>query len=560
MKKARVGEGKKAPRPTLSKLNDCPFFVKCKQNKENKRWRFYVQVGYHNHALAKVGVGHSIAAQLSQSQKDLVKSMTRTGAKPRYILKHLHSQDPNCAAGSKTIYNQVQKMKNDDMEGRSIVQEVFKLANKENTFIRYTSSKNAIENIFWTPNVSRRLANTFHTVFMIDCTYKTNRYKLPLLHIVGVTSTDMSFSAGFALLSSEREEQYTWALRMFREALSIDNRPSAIITDRDLALMNALAVVFPNTKVLLCRWHIQNDVKAYVRKNVEDKKLWKPLLDKWSWITYSEDESDVDRLLLEVNELSVVVYEYMRNTWIDKFKEMFVEAWVRKVLHLGNTSTSRVEGLHGVLKKWLETSSGDLVTNWKAIESLIESQINRINASFETSLFKFPKSLIGLEWCKLLRESVSIAAIKKIKEEIARIDFVQSNADLCGCLVRNTLGLPCAHELWMIFQKRKTIPANALHTHWRKLAVDEMPKGSYDNEGGCHPQVLFNIFMEKYNRETEDNKLIMLNRLKEAIDPQYTGLQEPPVLTKGRGRPRGAQGKKFTNPDEDDSTKRDPSY
>ena len=264
-------------------------------------------------------------------------------------------------------------MKIDDMGGRSIVQEVFKLADKENTFIRYTSSNNSIENIFWTPNISRSLASTFHTVFMLDCTYKTNRYKLPLLHIVGVTSTDISFSAGFALLSSEKEEQYIWALRMFREALSKDNRPSCIITDRDLALMNALSIVFPDTKLLLCRWHIHNDVKAYVRKHVEDKKLWKPLLDKWRWITYSEDESDVDRLLVEVNELSVIVYEYMKKTWIEKFKEMFVEAWVKKVLHLGNTSTSRVEGVHGVLKKWLETASGDLVTNWKAVESLIDT-------------------------------------------------------------------------------------------------------------------------------------------------------------------------------------------
>ena len=499
-----------------------------------------MQVGYHNHPLAKKGgEGHSIAAQLTQSQKDLVKAMARAGAKPRYILKHLQSQDPQCAATSKTIYNHVQQIKIDDMEGRSIVQEVFKLADKEKTFIRHTSSDNAIESIFWSPNSSRRLANTFHTVFMIDCTYKTNRYKLPLLHIVGVTSTDISFSAGFALLSSEKEEQYIWALRMFRESLAKDNMPSTIVTDREIALMNALAIVFPDTKFLLCRWHIRNDVKAYIRKNVENKKLWKPLLDKWKWITYSENESDVDRLLLEVNELSVVVYEYMKNIWLDKYKEMFVEAWVKNVLHLGNTSTSRVEGVHGVLKKWIESASADLVTNWNGIESLIDTQLHRINASFEVSLFKFPKTLLKLEWCKLLRESVSLFSIEKIKEEIVRIDMVKSNVGLCGCYIRNTLGLPCAHELYTTFQSRRTIPATSLHNHWRKLAMDEIPKGSFESEGGCHPQVYFNLFMDKYERETKEGKLIMLNRLKEAIDPAYTSLQEPPVLTKGRGDQKG---------------------
>ena len=59
---------------------------------------------------------------------------------------------------------------------------------------------------------------------------------------------------------------------------------------------------------------------------MDDKKLWKPLLDRWRWITYSEAESDVDRLLVEVNKISSIVYNYMKKTWIKNYKEMFVEA------------------------------------------------------------------------------------------------------------------------------------------------------------------------------------------------------------------------------------------
>jgi len=38
--------------------------------------------------------------------------------------------------------------------------------------------------------------------------------------------------------------------------------PTVIISDRDLALMNAIEVVFPEATNLLCRFHINKNVKA----------------------------------------------------------------------------------------------------------------------------------------------------------------------------------------------------------------------------------------------------------------------------------------------------------
>ena len=41
-------------------------------------------------------------------------------------------------------------------------------------------------------------------------------------------------------------------------------------------------------------------------------------------------------------------------------KEHFVTAWTSKCLHLGNINTSRVEGSHAALKRWLKVSTLDL--------------------------------------------------------------------------------------------------------------------------------------------------------------------------------------------------------
>jgi len=46
----------------------------------------------------------------------------------------------------------------------------------------------------------------------MDSTYKTNRYRLPLLEIVGVTSTGLTIYVAFILVEAERENNYVWAL------------------------------------------------------------------------------------------------------------------------------------------------------------------------------------------------------------------------------------------------------------------------------------------------------------------------------------------------------------
>jgi len=50
----------------------------------------------------------------------------------------------------------------------------------------------------------------------MDNTYKTNRYRLPLLEIVGVTCTGMKFYVAFAYLEVEYENNFVWALERFR--------------------------------------------------------------------------------------------------------------------------------------------------------------------------------------------------------------------------------------------------------------------------------------------------------------------------------------------------------
>lgn len=61
--------------------------------------------------------------------------------------------------------------------------------------------------------------NTFPSVLIIDLTYKTNKYRLSLLEMVGVTSTKMTYSIGFVFLESKKEDNVTWVLEMWKTML-----------------------------------------------------------------------------------------------------------------------------------------------------------------------------------------------------------------------------------------------------------------------------------------------------------------------------------------------------
>ena len=70
-------------------------------------------------------------------------------------------------------------------------------------------------------------------VLIMDCTYKTNRYHLPLLEIVGVTSTDLTLSTAFTYLQFEQANNYTWPLDILRILMDESALPLVIVTYRE---------------------------------------------------------------------------------------------------------------------------------------------------------------------------------------------------------------------------------------------------------------------------------------------------------------------------------------
>ncbi|KAH1209724.1 PKS-NRPS hybrid synthetase [Glycine max] len=214
-------------------------------------WMVKLICGVHNHEMTKSLVGHSYAGRLTKDKKIVVADMTKSMVKLRNILLMLKEHNANSYTTIKQIYNAKHAYPSSIRGSNTEMQQLMILLD------------------------AVKLTNSCNLIFLIDSTYKTNRYKLSLLDIVGVTPTGMTFSTAFAYLEGERLNNVIQALQSFRGLLiRVDALPGVIITDRDLSLMNAVKTLFLEATNLLCRFHIDKNVKAKCKTLVAQKNAW----------------------------------------------------------------------------------------------------------------------------------------------------------------------------------------------------------------------------------------------------------------------------------------------
>ncbi|KAL5168091.1 Protein FAR1-RELATED SEQUENCE 5 [Glycine soja] len=176
-------------------------------------WMVKLICGIHNHELVKTLVGHPYAGRLTNDEKNIIADMTKSNVKPRNILLTLKEHNANNCTTIKQIYNARSayrsSIKGDDTEMQHLMRPL-----ECDQCIHWHRLKDEVvmRDLFSCHPDAVKLCNACHLVFLIDNTYKTNRYKLPLLDLVGVTPTGMTFSAGFAYLKGDRVNNIVWAL------------------------------------------------------------------------------------------------------------------------------------------------------------------------------------------------------------------------------------------------------------------------------------------------------------------------------------------------------------
>ncbi|XP_077246001.1 protein FAR1-RELATED SEQUENCE 5-like [Tasmannia lanceolata] len=268
-------------RETSTCLIRCPFRMEGRRMPDGS-WRLKVNDGEHNHEPLEDISCHPYSRRFSEEEILQIKEMANTGIQPRQMLIALRNGNPDHLAISRDVYNLKAKIRKKKLSGRTPIQalldELVELVcgGFQHSF-KYDEEGHLTHLFFSHPN-SIALSKSYSNVFIMDCTYKTNKYKMPLFDVVGVTSFNTSFYSCFAFLQNEEVEDYRWALEKFNVMLGDDSQPVVIITDRELALMKAIQVIFPRAANLLCLWHIEKNVLSKCKSFFDDGNDWKVFL------------------------------------------------------------------------------------------------------------------------------------------------------------------------------------------------------------------------------------------------------------------------------------------
>ncbi|GAU16259.1 hypothetical protein TSUD_298910 [Trifolium subterraneum] len=397
----------------------CPFRLRGYYTKETKLWHMTVVNGIHNHKLDTELEGHLVAGRLKPEEKVFLDEMTKNFVPPRNIISTLKDRDPENTMSSKQVYN-----------------------------ARYRSVS---------------LLNSFLTVLLMDSTYKTNKYNMSLFEIVGFTSTERTYNVGFAWLTNEKEDNFIWALQQLRSLVRNEGSLSKVIlTDRDTALMNVVAQVFPTSAALVCRVHVEKNVgskiKALVKvrqgEEVKEGIVWENLEKAFMHLLTSDTIDVYGDRLMEFRELCKKwpkLLRYIEETVLDTDKEKVVHAW-----------------------------------GWEAIHQMLGIQFNEIQTQFGQSMSIEEHRYRDVKLYSLLAFKVSRAALDYIYQEAKRVDNVGMDCKKCGCLMRVNYGLPCACLIAKKLRHNQPIRLDEVYNHWKRLCFnDEEGGGDVQDDYSC---------------------------------------------------------------------------
>jgi hypothetical protein len=189
---------------------------------------------------------------------------------------------------------------------------------------------------------------------------------------------------------------------------------------------------------------------VYTKRQLDFQQKWDELLKDY------EDQPELCKYLLDQQWQT-------RTEW--------ATAWTSHHRHYNTITTSPVEGMHKVLKDYIQTSKGDLLRVVGNIEQMIQNQYNKYTKDLASArhTLKFKLKLESAPFLPdNLHDILTPAALGLIKEQNElRLKVEKTRrGHPCSGLYEKTNGLPCYHT--MQSAASSVAPLHfAFDDHWR---------------------------------------------------------------------------------------------
>lgn len=236
-----------------------------------------------------------------------IKNMTEHAIKPSKVRQKIRDDDDDMIMTMRDIYNFRAKIFKEDKNGEFT--KLLKLLMTEGFATMYKVSDERLDAIFFSHEYGQEQARKFPEIAILDATYKTTTTKMPLINIVGVSNLGgrrlrvILFASAF--VSNEKYESYEWVMKMARKVLWPDGDIGMFITDNESALVKAISHIFPDSKHMLCAWHIEQHLRTnlgncFPPKSDEIKEVHKVIK---SMLYGSKTQDDFNKSVTAYREL-----------------------------------------------------------------------------------------------------------------------------------------------------------------------------------------------------------------------------------------------------------------
>ena len=489
---------------------DCPFriLVTASRTEEAWKWDFCVTEAYHNHGPSLDPSAHNIHRRRTVTQQALERNLSKHKALPaREMSTILRDAEPDAAFfRSKDIYNDRQKLRFEALGGKTATQAFIGHLQAAGLphYIKFDPcDENKVQGVLWTYPWCVKMWKRFPEVLGLDNTYKTNRFKLYLFQVTGVTDQKSLANFAFGLINTEKEEGFQWlceSLDAIRAKIGAPE-PSVVITDKEAALKNALLSVFPSSQQQLCIYHINSNIRARIWSRWKDpanpdgvenpanddmtieveailaREATDPeaaaaaygpddeieysrdgMLAAWKRVIYANKEEDFYKAWQQLDQTfgqrQGHIVTYISNEYMP-WREQWAQCFISRYRNFGQRVNSPVETAHKDVKSYLVTGTSDLLHLHDALIQMIENKERSYIQTAAQQQIRQRRLFLGQSsWLGDLNVTVTYQAIDLIAQQHRRAKAAIPSStrelqplDPCSGRFTGQLGLPCAHTI-----------------------------------------------------------------------------------------------------------------
>jgi hypothetical protein len=251
-------------RGTASHQVGCPFDAVLRHFIAFGGWKLRIRNANHNHGPAPLITHLSLRRAAMKEHNDEIRTKACTRLQSTKIMRRLKEQDLDIPILTRDILNDRQHQRIEFLAGRTPIQALLYTLQDDGDWVyQYqTNDNDKMTALFFSHRQCLELLRSNPFFLVMDSTYKTNKYKMPMLQIIGSIALGSMFFVAFCFLSSETTESYGFALRCLKSMYqSIDLQPEkSVITDKDDALNATIFAHLPFVYHFLYIGHINMNV------------------------------------------------------------------------------------------------------------------------------------------------------------------------------------------------------------------------------------------------------------------------------------------------------------